>query len=166
MWVKAFNKPMTNIVTAVPEDIPAWIKLAAEVEPLFGPMVNEPSFLSALQRNIARGTAFCVRDSEGNPGVPLIGGLIFSPKPPIYKIGWLVVTQQYRRQGIGKRLVEQSLEVIIPPAELVVTTFGEDNIAGKPARRFYEHMGLQAAESAPNGPEGGSRQIFRRIYKR
>jgi hypothetical protein len=43
----------------------------------------------------------------------------------------------------------------------MVTTFGSDDPAGEPARRFYERLGFQAAEEAPNGPDGGSRQIFR-----
>jgi hypothetical protein len=43
-----------------------------------------------------------------------------------------------------------------------VTTFGGDDPAGEPARRFYEQMGFHAAEPAPNGPEGSSRQVFRR----
>jgi GNAT superfamily N-acetyltransferase len=154
---------MTSVVMAQTEDIPAWLNLAAEVEPLFGPMVNEPSFLRALHKNIAQGTAFCVRDADGPPGVSLLGGLLFSPKPPVYTIGWLAVTQQYRRHGIGQRLVEYVLDLVTPPAELVVTTFGADNVAGEPARRFYERMGFHAAEAAPDGPEGGSRQVFRRI---
>jgi len=34
------------------EDIDSWLSLAAEVEDLFGPMVNEPGFMKALMRNI------------------------------------------------------------------------------------------------------------------
>ena len=157
---------MMRVVAAQTEDIPAWLDLAAEVEPLFGPMVNEPSFLRALHKNIERGTAFCVREADGPPSIPLLGGLLFSPKPPVYTIGWLAVTQRHRRQGIGQALIEYTLNLVTPPAELVLTTFGPDHAAGEPARRFYERMGFQAAEAAPNGPEGGSRQIFRRTLTR
>ncbi len=153
---------MRQVVAAQPEDIPAWLHLAAEVEPLFGPLVSNASFHRALRRNVERGTAFCVREADGPPGVPLLGGLLFSPKPPIYTIGWLAVAQQYRRRGIGQRLVEHVLGLVEAPAELVVTTFGADHPAGEPARRFYERMGFHAAEPAPNGPEGGSRQVYRR----
>jgi GNAT superfamily N-acetyltransferase len=153
---------MAHVVVAQPEDIPAWLILAAEVEPLFGPMVNNPSFRRALDKNTGRGTAFCVRKADGPPGVPLLGGLLFSPKPPIYTIGWLAVAQQHRRHGIGQRLIEHVVGLVEIPAELVVTTFGGDNPGGEPARRFYERMGFYAAESAPSGPEGSSRQVFRR----
>jgi GNAT superfamily N-acetyltransferase len=153
---------MTGVVVAQPEDIPAWLDLAAEVEPLFGPMVNDPGFNRALHRNVARRTAFCVREAGGPPGVPLLGALLFSAKPPVYTIGWLAVTQQHRRRGIGRALVKHVLGLAEMPGEFVVTTFGVDNPAGEPARRFYERMGFHAAEPAPDGPQGGSRQIFRR----
>jgi len=156
---------MAHVVVAQPEDIPAWLILAIEVEPLFGPMGNDPSFHRALHKNIGRGTAFCVREVDGPPGVPLLGGLLLSPKPPIYTIGWLAVAQQHRRHGIGQRLIEHVVGLVEIPAEFVVTTFGGDNPAGEPACRFYERMGFHAAEPAPNGPEGGSRQIFRRTIR-
>jgi GNAT superfamily N-acetyltransferase len=152
---------MARVVVAQPEDIPAWLILAAEVEPLFGPLVNEPSFQRALHKNNARGTAYCVREQDGPPGVPLCGGLLWSAHAPLYTIGWLAVAKQHRRHGIGLRLVEHVLRLVDVPAEVIVTTFGAGDPAGEPARRFYERIGFQAAEAAPNGPDGGSRQIFR-----
>lgn len=154
---------MYPIVNAQLEDIPAWLILAAEVEPLFGPMVAEPSFQSALCKNIERGTAFCVRIQDGPPGAPLLGGLLFSARPPVYTIGWLAVTQVYRRRGIGRGLIERALCLIDPPAEIVVTTFGPDQPEGEAARRFYKRMGFQAAEQAPSGSEVGALQVFRRF---
>jgi GNAT superfamily N-acetyltransferase len=153
---------MMDVVIAEPEDFPAWLILAKEVEPLFGPMVNEPSFHRALQKNIDRRTAFCVREANGSPGMPLLGGVLFSPKPPIYTIGWLAVAGEHRGFGIGQKIIEHVIEGVGKPAIIVVTTFGADNPDGEPARRFHERMGFHAAESAPDGPEGGSRQVFRR----
>jgi hypothetical protein len=46
--------------------------------------------------------------------------------------------------------VEHCFRLVQSPAKLSVITFGEDNVAGRPARRFYERMGFQAAEMAPN----------------
>jgi GNAT superfamily N-acetyltransferase len=149
------------VVRADREDIPAWLALAAEVEPLFGPMVEEPGFMRSLRRNIARGTALCVRAAGGRPGAPLLGGLLYSPKPPLYTIGWLAVVGTHRRRGIGRALVEQVFELAEPPAEFVVTTFGPDRDEGAPARRFYVRMGFSPAEPAPDGPDGGSRQVYR-----
>ena len=50
------------------------------------------------------------------------------------------------------------------PGVVEVVTFG----AGHPgavasgARVFYERLGFIPAETAPPGPEGGSRQVYRR----
>ena len=101
-------------------------------------------------------------EEDGPPGVPLIGGLLFSPVPPRYTIGWLAVAGPHRRRGIGRQLVEHALGLVEAPAEVVVTTFGEECPEGEPARRFYARMGFHAAERAPDGPEGGTRQIFRK----
>jgi ribosomal protein S18 acetylase RimI-like enzyme len=152
---------MTNVVTATVQDIPAWLNLAREVEFLFGPMAENPQFHNALKKNIDRGTAYCVRAANGNTGDQLLGGMLFSPRPPVYTIGWLAVTQSCRRQGIGSRLMEYVMGLVESPAEMVVTTFGADNPDGEPARYFYVRFGFYAAESAPNGQDGGSRQIFR-----
>lgn len=153
-----------QVFVAQPEDFSSWLRLAAEVEPLFGPMVDNPDFHLALGRSIERGTAFCIRIEDGPPGSPLLAGMLFFIKPPIYKIGWLAVAQKCRRCGIGKELVEYAFELVKPPAEVIVTTFGPDNDAGKPARLFYEKMGFHPAELAPEGLEGGSRQIYRRMF--
>ena len=152
-----------HVVVAQEEDFAPWLDLAAEVEHLFGPLVNDPGFHQALEKNIARGTACCVRQGDGPPGTPLIGGLLFSPHPPRYTIGWLAVSERHRRRGVARLLVEHVLGLVVPPAVVTVTTFGPGVPAGEPARRFYERMGFHAAEMALPGPEGGSRQVFHRI---
>ncbi len=155
-----------HVALAQIADIPAWLDLAAEVESLFGPMVADPAFHAALERHIRRQTAFCIREQDGAPGTALIGGLLFSAAhAPHYKIGWLAVSQRCRRQGLAKALVDYCFRLIQPPAELSVVTFGADNASGEPARRFYERVGFQPAEAAPNGPEGGTRQVFRRRFE-
>jgi len=40
-------------------DLPSWLELVAEVEPLFGPM---PGFATHVRRGISRETALVVRD--------------------------------------------------------------------------------------------------------
>jgi GNAT superfamily N-acetyltransferase len=154
-----------RVECATIDDIPGWLSLAAEVEFLFGPMLGDPGFHDFLERNIGRGTALCVREHDGPPGSVLMGGLAFSAKPPLYRIGWLSVATPWRRAGVGRVLVEHTLDRVQVPAEVVVTTFGDDIKAGWPARAFYTSLGFHAAELAPIGPEGGSRQIFRRVFQ-
>ncbi len=145
------------------DDIPSWLSLAAEVEPLFGPLIDNPDFRHALDKNIARGTAYCVREEDGLSGVPLMGGLVLSAHPPRYQIGWLAVARGQRRNGVGRLLLTYVCGLVSAPAELMVTTFGEDNVAGQAARLFYMRLGFLPMEFAPTGPEGGSRQVFRRL---
>jgi hypothetical protein len=61
--------------------------------------------------------------------------------------------------------VEHVFGVVQPPAVLSVVTFGEDVAEGLPARRFYERLGFRPAEAAPKGPEGGTRQVYRREFR-
>jgi hypothetical protein len=56
---------VAQVVIAQLIDIPAWLNLAREVEPLFGPMCSDPAFHHALQKNINRGTALCVPEADG-----------------------------------------------------------------------------------------------------
>ncbi len=145
------------------EDTANWLLLGAEVEELFGPLVDNPGFHRALQRNIERGSAYCVREGGGGPGTRLCGGMLVSVHPPQYTIRWLAIAQRWQRQGIGRLLVEHVLRRVPVPAAVSVVTFGEDIVAGQPARAFYQRLGFRPAESAPIGPEGGSRQVFRRV---
>jgi GNAT superfamily N-acetyltransferase len=161
----AANAPQVEV--ALYRDVRGWLDLAAEVEWFFGDMLGSAGFYRALLHNIERGTAFCVREGGGPPGAPLLGGLLFSPaRPdrPEYRIGWLSVAERSRRLGVGTALVRRVFELVVPPATLSVITFGEDIEPGRAARRFYERLGFRAAEAAPNGPEGGSRQVFRRAF--
>ena len=149
-----------KVQIATRADIPEWLALASQVEFLFGPMVDQPDFQSALRKNIDRESAYCVREQDQPAGAPLIGGLFFSFKA--YHINWLAVDQQWRRRGVGRVLLEHVFDLIKPSTELFVITFGEDNLEGQPARRFYEKMGFEPFAEAPPGPEGGSREIFRK----
>ena len=151
-----------KVQTAQSKDVDAWLGLAAEVEDLFGPMVNEPSFMSALTRNVERGSAFCIRESDGPAGAPLLAGILFSAKPPAYKIGWMSVARSHLRRGLGRALLDHVMRLVDGPGEIVVTTFGPDVVGGEAAREFYIEAGFLPAEMTDDGPEGGSRQVFRK----
>ena len=151
-----------KVQIATRADIPGWLALASQVEFLFGPMVDQPDFHRALRKNIDRESAYCVREQDRSAGAPLMGGLFLSFRE--YHINWLSVDQQWRRRGIGTVLLEHVFDLIESPAELFVTTFGADNLEGQPARRFYKKMGFEPFAEAPPGPEGGSREVFRKSF--
>ena len=97
-------------------------------------MVADPRFHAALEPNMVRQTAFCVREQDGAPGTSLMGALLFSIwHVPHYKIGWLAVAQPWQRQGVARALVKHCFQLVQPSAELSAVTFGEHNLAGRPA---------------------------------
>jgi len=151
-----------NVVNATKKDIQGWVELAAEVEYLFGAMLDNPSFIGALEKNINRGTAYCVRESNGSPGSNLLGGvLVSSSNVPNFKIGWLSVSSQSRGRGVATVLLNHVLSLVQPSSEVSVITFGDDIPDGKAARSLYKKFGfIPSNELIPNGPEGGSRQKF------
>jgi ribosomal protein S18 acetylase RimI-like enzyme len=155
-----------QVQSAQPQDYAAWLALAGQVEDLFGPMVNNPDFQQTLLKHLGRGTAYCVRENDGPPGAPLLGGLLFSPKPPTYKISWLVVSHRHQRQGLGKILVDHVIALVQPPAEMVVTTFGPNDRGGQPARRFYSKLGFEPAEIVYHDYRGEMLpyQVYRRAF--
>ncbi|GIP36054.1 GNAT family N-acetyltransferase [Paenibacillus sp. J2TS4] len=157
-----------KIQLAEQEDFPGWLELASEVEELFGPMVDDPNFIQALEKSINRSSAFCVRENEGGPGSRLLGGMLFSSShAPSYKIGWLAVSTHSRNKGVATALLNHILTLVEIPSEISVITFGEDNPGGQPARKFYRKFGfVPTSESVPDGPEGGSRQKFQLFLPR
>jgi Acetyltransferase (GNAT) domain, PanZ len=86
--------------SAAKSDIPSWLELAAEVEPLFGPA---PRFEARLRRAIELDTALVVRD----PREVVLGGALLSFRPESRQIRWLAVRSVARRRGIATILMAE-----------------------------------------------------------
>jgi GNAT superfamily N-acetyltransferase len=145
------------------QDGPGFLDLAGQVEQWFGPMVDDPGFRAALDRHIRRATALVAiaADEAG-----LLGGLLFGVRPPTYHVRWLVVSGRVRGQGVGRALMAEAMRWFVTgPGAVEVVTFGADHpgAVASGARVFYEQLGFTPAEAAEPGPEGGSRQVFRKI---
>ncbi|MFE9392898.1 GNAT family N-acetyltransferase [Streptomyces sp. NPDC006784] len=142
-------------------DFPGLLGLAAEVEHWFGPMVAEPGFHRALEEHIRRSTALVAVSARAD----ILGGLLFAPTHPDHHVDWLVVSEAARGTGVGRELMAEAVRRFVRgPGSIDVVTFGADHpgaVAGG-ARVFYERLGFTPAEMAEPGPEGGSRQVFRR----
>ncbi|MEO3750134.1 GNAT family N-acetyltransferase [Streptomyces sp. B6B3] len=142
-------------------DFSGFLGLAAQVEHWFGPMVDDPGFHNAVNKQIRRSTALVAVSSE--PG--LLGGLLFGPKAPTYHIRWLVVSEEARGRGVGRALLADATRRFVQgQGTIEVVTFGADHpgAIASGARAFYERLGFTPAEPTDPGPEGGSRQIYRR----
>jgi GNAT superfamily N-acetyltransferase len=134
-------------------DIPSWLELARQVEPLFGAM---PMFELTLRSKICQDEALCVRGTSG----AVNGGLLLGGAEPEIWIRWLAVQKAARGQGIGTALVASVIARFAAPGTISLATFGADVVEGRPARRLYERMGFAADAMLPRGPEGGTRQLF------
>ncbi|MCX6123970.1 MAG: GNAT family N-acetyltransferase [Proteobacteria bacterium] len=135
-----------NIDIASETDFFAWLDIASEVEDLFGPMVHDPNFHRALERNIARGTAVCVRYVETNK---LVGGLLYSLKESILKINWLAVEKRHQGYGIARILIAHVLSKSNGAKQVWVETFTENCARGAAARNLYLSFGFVPAEVIP-----------------
>ncbi|MFG3258781.1 GNAT family N-acetyltransferase [Streptomyces sp. NPDC048172] len=144
-------------------DLAGFLALAAQVEHWFGPMVDEPGFHEAVRAHVRRSSALVVRSRPGRP--ELLGALLFGAEPPTYHVHWLVVAEAGRGRGVGRALLaEAARRFVREPGVIEVVTFGADHpgAVASGARVFYERLGFAPAEPTDPGPEGGSRQIYRR----
>jgi ribosomal protein S18 acetylase RimI-like enzyme len=117
------------------DDFPQWLRLAGEIEPLFGPMVEDPRFSESLRRAIAAKEAFCIRNLDGDKQQTLQGGIVICRKKN--EILWFAVAEKSRRQGIGKALLEEAIRQLDSGRSMIVTTFAESVEKGFPARKLY-----------------------------
>ncbi|MGP3755209.1 GNAT family N-acetyltransferase [Streptomyces sp. IBSNAI001] len=142
-------------------DLAGFIALAAQVEDWFGRMVEEPGFHRAVEEHIGRSQALVAEAPDGH----LAGGLLFGAEPPTYHVHWLVVSENARGTGVGRSLMADAFRRYVRgPGTVEVITFGADHLGAvdSGARVFYERLGFTPAEAAEHGPEGGSRQVYRR----
>ena len=83
-----------------------------------------------------------MRESDGLPGSRLLGGVLFlSASAPSYKIGWLAVSSRTRNNGITTELLRHILNLVEVPAEVSVTTLGDD-IPSSNLRNIRLHVQL------------------------
>jgi GNAT superfamily N-acetyltransferase len=143
-------------------DFPAFLALAAEVEHWFGPMVEEPGFHAAVKEHLDRSMALIAESPDTGR---TLGGLLFGVRAPVHHVHWLVVSERARGLGTGRALMTEAVRRFVRgPGTLEVVTFGAGHpgaVAGG-ARVFYERLGFAPAEPAERGPEGGTRQVYRR----
>ncbi|WP_202874071.1 GNAT family N-acetyltransferase [Kribbella speibonae] len=155
---------MTTVRPATEDDVPAFLQLAGEVEHWFGPMVAEPGFHRALHKHIADDRALVASDAD-----QLAGAVLFGGASPRFAVHWLVISEQARGRGVGRQLMDAVIDRLtvgrgLAEGDVVeVVTFGADHPGAvtSGARVFYERLGFVPAEPAEDGPEGGSRQVFR-----
>ncbi len=146
-WCKNIFTPLTEgkpvagtsicIVPAEEKDIPAWLNLVNMVAGDF-PGLDIESYTETLRKNIARGSALCVRE-DGKLG----GILLFSPDHRC--LSCMAVHPDYRRNGIASALIFEMLRRM-PDGDISVTTFREGDSKGIAPRELYQKFGFKPEE--------------------
>ena len=136
-------------------DIPSWLEIVREVEPLFGPM---PDFEATLLHKIEERAALCVRSDDKDASSPVFGGMLLGGTREQGWIRWLAVRSSARRLGIGQCLVEEAIASMRTAKTICLDTFRDENAAGWPARRLYARMGFVAGVLVEH--DGAPRQRF------
>lgn len=144
---------MKTVRLSLPNDYSHWLELAKEVEPLFGPMTDDPNFCDALRQAISDGNAFCLTEGENSGRSELfLGGIVISKEAN--EILWLAVAQHTRGQKGGSVLLTEAMKHFDPARPVAVTTFDKTIEAGTPARRLYESFGFRDSIGAGMNPAG------------
>lgn len=125
-----------------PDDHAAILKLAAQVEDLFGKMVGVAEFEAALQACLQAGRVIgCKQGDE------LLGAGILDPDQN--EIAWFVVDGGQRGKGIGVGILERLLGELDERREITVQTFAAGVAQGQAARALYRKFGF--ADKADGG---------------
>lgn len=133
-------------------DFEAWIALAREVEPLFGPMADEVSFRDALKQAITAGSAFCIGPNGNDREQALSGGVVLSPQTN--EIAWLAVSAATRGKGYGRALLELAVGRLNNREPMGVQTFDASVPEGRAARKLYEGFGFSDLRKEGMNPAG------------
>lgn len=129
-------------------DIPAWIKLAAEAEHLFGSMVNEESFAAAMEDCILSESTLCLVTGNNIPA-----GIIAIDRSA-NEILWFVVGAEHRGKRYGKELLEAALMELDKTKPVYVQTFAPGIPDGKAARALYLQNGFRDHRDGGLNPAG------------
>jgi len=145
---------MKTVRLSTLDDYPDWLELAKEVEPLFGPMTDDPNFHDALRAAILEGNAFCVADggSDSERSGHFHGGIVISRKAN--EIVWLAVARGSQGHGTGAALLAEAIDRLDHARPVTVTTFDRTVEAGIPARRLYRSVGFRDSGAAGPNPAG------------
>jgi ribosomal protein S18 acetylase RimI-like enzyme len=126
----------------------AWLAIAAEVEPLFGPMVDSADFRQGIQACIDGGEAYGVEDEAR-----ALAGIVALSRTS-NEIVWLAVKKDKRGRGYGGLLVEKAVEVLGKDREIHVQTFASSSPEGAGARAIYRRHGFADLREAGPNPAG------------
>lgn len=129
---------MYTVVEGKQQDIDSWMELVKSVRRNFPGLETEKALKehrNTVLKFMSQKRAICVKD-EGK----IIGVLLFSTKYNM--ICCLAVSSDYRKQGIGSRLLACALEKLDRTQPITVSTFREEDEKGTAPRALYRKFGF------------------------
>ncbi|MDA8135700.1 MAG: GNAT family N-acetyltransferase [Desulfobacteraceae bacterium] len=133
-------------------DFDAWIRLAREVEPLFGPMADEAPFQEAIKQAVVQKTAFCIRSGPDGKERALKGGIVISKE--LNEILWFAVSEPCRGKGYGRTLLDFAVSKLNHGKRILVQTFDASSPDGRAARKLYLDFGFLDYKDGGLNPAG------------
>lgn len=130
------------------KDRAAWLELAGEVEPLFGPMVASNDFNYSITECIANNDAWCIENEKGD-----LAGIIALDRSA-NEISWLAVAERHRGNNYGDMLVKKAIMELESGGDIHVQTFASGVDEGKAARAVYGRNGFVYVKDAGPNPAG------------
>nr|WP_308545440.1 GNAT family N-acetyltransferase [uncultured Lachnoclostridium sp.] len=127
-----------EIKYATEENLDSWMNLVEIVRRNFPGLETEgllEEYKNTVRKNMKRGSAICAIHHH-----QVVGILLFSTNRNM--LSCLAVHPEYRRKGIGSRLVNEMLLKLNKDKDITVETFRNEDEKGGAARAFYQHMGF------------------------
>ena len=129
---------MYQVAEGTQQDIDSWMELVKRVRWNFPGLETEnglkehrDTVLEFMQQK----RAICVKDEE-----KIVGVLLFSYKYNM--ICCLAVSSDYRKQGLGSKLLVYALEKLDRTRPITVSTFREEDEKGAAPRALYKKYGF------------------------
>ncbi len=131
---------------ATEKDLPEWYALATKVSQIFrhpGDMGTDPEFILYAKSKVSKYEALCSVDyMSGN----IAGFIGFSRTHN--RITWFGVSENFRRKGVGSRLLKTALRQLDFTKPITVETYPEGYEPGIPAKNLYHKFGFIETESS------------------
>ena len=129
---------MDTVVEGIEQDIDPWMELVKNVRWNFPGLETENALKehrNTVLKFMKQKSAICVKEEKR-----IIGVLLFSLKYNM--ICCLAVSNDYRNQGIGSKLLTYALEKLDRTQPITVSTFREEDEKGTAPRALYQKFGF------------------------
>lgn len=135
-----------TVIYATNKELNSWMELVDQVSWNFPGLETKElmsEYKNTVIKNINRKSAICAVSEN-----KVIGILLFSIKYNM--ICCLAVHPDYRKKGIAKQMISETLNNLDNRSDIIVETFCEDDSKGIAPRALYTSLGFEPAEVVEN----------------